>query len=113
MEHVFSKIEDNYIVGILNSGLGNKIFLLLQYYYIYKIIQKYNPGVKLYILNNRSYHEKEEGIKIFNLFEVFMILKNLIGLNLKKLKIILKNQSLNSHLLFQFQLLKTINYHYI
>ena len=59
----------NFIVGILNSGIGNKLFLLLEHLYIYKLLKHSNPELKLYIINQRSHHEKTEKIHIDKLFE--------------------------------------------
>jgi hypothetical protein len=86
MEHVPIKKSTDYIVGVLNSGLGNKLFLLLQYYYIYKIIKKNNSDVKLYILNSRSHHEKEEKIDIFNLFEILHDIEKMNWYEFDKIK---------------------------
>ncbi len=63
------KKEANFIVGILNSGIGNKIFLMLEHYAIFKELQKTNKDLKLYFLNQRSHHEKDEKYKMEELFD--------------------------------------------
>jgi hypothetical protein len=63
------KKDTNFIVGILNSGIGNKIFLMMEHYAIFKELQKTNKDLKLYFLNQRSPHEKLEKFKIDELFD--------------------------------------------
>ena len=63
------KENTHFIVGILNSGIGNKIFLMMEHYTIFKELQKTTKDLKLYFLNQRSSHEKLEKIKIDELFD--------------------------------------------
>lgn len=68
-EDIYNIKHINFIVGILNSGIGNKIFLMMEHYAIFKELQKTTKDLKLYFLNQRSPHEKLEKIKIDELFD--------------------------------------------
>jgi hypothetical protein len=75
IKHEFNKSDEDLfdieksVVGVLNSGLGNKIFLMFEHLYIFNKLKKIKPELKLYFINQRSHHERKIKFDFELLFE--------------------------------------------
>ena len=80
-----------YILGFVSDGLGNKLYMLTYYIYLYFKIKKFQKIDKIYLVSVTSGHEKDnENEKIYNIFPLLKKQDWLEWIDWEKYKILKK-----------------------